>query len=294
MAGCFLTLNISCFWAYWGAYENFHEGWYARSLLANLQMFIFQYLIFTIIFIALGLISIKWSKIGLVLHCLLAVISVFFFAGANKILLFMLIALPLVVMGLLYYYGEIKHKKRAYLIIIVLPLIIVSAISIQQGIKVSQRLYDNDTNIKVIKSTNSVLAWAPRGVGWPKQTVSWQEATEICKYLAEDGTTVMDEPQNIWRLPTLQEAVSSMMLHGENAGGVLNSETNTATYLKIPDKESPLWDIYSPIIYYWTSNTSKDNSKKAYIIVYNGKIQARKKTSKQDYLGFRAVKDIAQ
>jgi hypothetical protein len=29
----------------------------------------------------------------------------------------------------------------------------------------------------------------------------------------------MEEEQNIWRLPTAEEAVRSLMLHGENAGG---------------------------------------------------------------------------
>jgi hypothetical protein len=39
-----LNLLVSCFWAFWGAIENFHEGWYSPSLLANLGLMLAQYL----------------------------------------------------------------------------------------------------------------------------------------------------------------------------------------------------------------------------------------------------------
>ena len=65
-----------------------------------------------------------------------------------------------------------------------------------------------------------------------------------------------------------------------------------AQYTKKPDKETPLWDVHSKVIYYWTSNTSENDSKKAYIIVYHGGIFSKIKESSQDYLSFRAVKDM--
>ena len=54
--------------------------------------------------------------------------------------------------------------------------------------------------------------------------------------MSEDGTTIMEDEQNIWRLPTVDEAVRSMMLHGENAGGTWDPEGKNAVYEKIPDK----------------------------------------------------------
>ena len=80
----------------------------------------------------------------------------------------------------------------------------------------------------------------------------------------------MDTPQDIWRLPTVDEAVRSMMLHGENAGGVWDEEAETAIYEVTPDKETPLWELHSQIIYYWTADTATEDESKAYIIVYNG------------------------
>ncbi len=102
----------------------------------------------------------------------------------------------------------------------------------------------------------------------------------------------METQQNIWRLPTVDEAVRSMMLHGVNAGGVWNAEKEQATYTITPDKESPLWDVHSKVVYYWTSETSARFAERVYIIVYHGGVHSKMKTDAQDYLSFRAVKDI--
>jgi len=54
--GVFITVILSSVWVYWGAFENFHEGWYATSIWENLYLFLFQYLSLTIIFVLLALI----------------------------------------------------------------------------------------------------------------------------------------------------------------------------------------------------------------------------------------------
>ena len=84
-----------------------------------------------------------------------------------------------------------------------------------------------------------------------------------------------------------------MMIHGENAGGVWDPATEKATYDRNPDKETPLWDIHSKVIYYWTADNSLTDDSKAYIIVYNGGVFPRAKTNSQDYLSFRAVKKVS-
>ncbi|MDD2620798.1 MAG: DUF1566 domain-containing protein [Syntrophomonadaceae bacterium] len=175
---------------------------------------------------------------------------------------------------------------------IFVPLIIVLAISIPQGIKVSNRINDGDLGIRIVEGNEVTLAWAPRGPGWPDRGLSWEEAQNICKHLSEDGLKVMETEQNIWRLPTIDEAVRSMMLHGENAGGVWYAEKEKADYEKTPDKESPLWDVHSKVIYYWTADTSAQDKKQAYIIVYDGGVYDKRKIDHYSYLSFRAVKGV--
>ena len=102
----------------------------------------------------------------------------------------------------------------------------------------------------------------------------------------------METEQNIWRLPSVEEAVRSMMLHGENAGGVWYADIEKAVYEKTPDKETPLWDVNSKVIYYWTADTSIQDEKQAYIIVYDGGIYDKRKIDRQGYLSFRAVKSF--
>lgn len=290
--GVIITIVFSSLWAYWGSIENFHEGWYSRSVWENLFMMFFQYLIVTIVFVALALISLRWKRVGLALHILLAAFSVWFFSGASFSVVGFMIVIPIIGIGLLYYFGDPKPKKWAYRLILLIPLVIIFAISVWQGIKVSQRINDNNSGTRVIAGNEVTLIWAPRGPGWPDEGVTWDEALMICRYLSEDGTTIMEEEQNIWRLPTVDEAVRSMMLHGENAGGVWDPEKMTAEYDRMPDKETPLWDVYSPVIYYWTADTSILAEERAYIFVYNGGVFDRRKTDGQRYLSFRAVKDV--
>lgn len=184
-------------------------------------------------------------------------------------------------------------KKWAYQLLILVPLLTILAISIPQGIKLTQRLDDLNFGARLVEGNGVELVWAPRGPGWPDKGTSWEDAQRICTYLSEDGTQIMPEPQNIWRLPTVDEAVRSMMLHGENAGGFWDPLEEKAVYERTPDKESPLWDVHSKVIYYWTADTSLQDKNRAYIIVYHGGVFERFKTESQPYLSFRAVREVA-
>jgi hypothetical protein len=289
--GVAVTVLLSGFWAYWGAFENYHEGWYAETLLENLLMFLLQYMSIALAFTVLGIIAVRFKRLGLALHLLAGAGCVWFFRGAAFNVLGLTIVLPFAVLGLLHYFGEPTPRKWAYRLIVLIPLILATAITIPEGVKVSKRIDDGDPGIRLVRGNGVMLAWAPRGPGWPDRGVSWEEAQRICRFLSEDGTAVMGEEQNIWRLPTAEEAVRSLMLHGENAGGAWDAETETAEYDRTPDKESPLWDTHSKVIYYWTADTVPKNEKQAYIIVYNGGVYARTKTNSQAYLSFRAVKE---
>jgi hypothetical protein len=68
----------------------------------------------------------------------------------------------------------------------------------------------------------------------------------------------------------------------------LGAGTTKATYTTRPDKEPPLWNICSQVIYWWTA-TEVDRDR-AYIIVYDGKMWPRAKSFGPAYLAFRCVK----
>ena len=288
--GVALTVVLTGVWSFWGIVENFHEGWYSESLWENLFMLFVQYLLFTIIFSGLACFSIRFPKIGFALHAALAVFSVIFFSGSSFSVVYLMIAIPLILLGLIYLFGRPRPKKLAYMLIICVPLLIILVVGGVNYARVSQRVDDGDYGMRVVEGSGITLAAAPRGPGWPTGGVSYYEAKEICKYLSEDGTQIMDTEQNIWRLPTVDEAVRLMSLHGENCGGVWDQETAAAEYDMTPDKESPMWDVHSQIIYYWTADMTSDD--KAYIIVYNGGVYERFADSSYGYLSFRAVKDV--
>lgn len=255
-------------------------------------MLLFQYLLFTIVFVSLAVVALRWRRIGLALHIATAGFSYWFFSEASFSVVGLMIVIPIIALGLLYYFGEPRPKKWAYRIIIIIPLLIILALSLPNSIRVSQRMNDRDFGLRIVEGKGVTLAWAPRGPGWPDAGTSWQEAQRVCTYLSEDGTTIMQETQNFWRLPTADESVRSMMLHGENAKGVWHPEQEKAVYERTPDKETPLWDVHAKVIYYWTADTSPSDDRSAYIIVYHGGVFPKRKTEGQSYLSFRAVKEV--
>lgn len=278
---------ITCFWAFWGIVENFHEGWYFESLLANLGLMFVQYLSPMLIFMVVTLISVFWHRFGGGLHVVLALIGIWFFQAFSNAATFLII-LPLIGLGLLYWIGRLEPRKLAASVALALPLLTLIIAGAGPAIRVSQRINDGDLQARIVHGNGVDLIWAPAGPGWPREGTNWYEAQKACGYLNEDGLTTTSTPQNIWRLPTVDEAIRSMARHGINSGGVWDAETAEAIYDTTPDKESPLWNIYSQVIYWWTATeVDKDH---AYIIVYDGKVWPRSKDFGPAYLGFRCVK----
>lgn len=201
----------------------------------------------------------------------------------------MFISIPIISLALLHWFGIIQKKLIAYTFVIALPLLIILSIGSFQFYKVSHRFNDHNFEARKITGNGVELIWAPAGKGWTDNGVSWDEAKQICSHLSEDGKTILEDEVNIWRLPSVEEAVASQVYHGENAGGVWNNQTHEANYKHQPDKESPLWNVNLKTIYWWTS--TELNKKQAYIIVYNGGVFPRNKSIKAGYLNFRAVKN---
>lgn len=277
-----LSLLATCFWAFWGILENFHEGWYFPDLGRNLQLMMIQYLSPMFLFGGLTLISIRFPRVGA--GCFLLVGAFLMFKLSNYIL-----PIPMLLLALLYFFGSPDNKKWKYRLLGMLPLLTLLILGTEPAWRVSGRLNDGNWAARRISGNGVDLIWAPRGPGWPDQGVNWYTADSICRYLEEDGTSLADQAQNIWRLPTVEEAVRSMHRGGENSQGYLDAQ-GAPVYVRNPDKETPLWNPHTPIIYWWTQTETSDQL--AYIIVYDGKIWERTKGFRANYLGFRAVKKV--
>ena len=281
------SVVITCVWAFWGISENFHEGWYYESLLSNVGLMLAQYLSPMLLFMGLTLISISWPRLGGGLHLIFALLVAWFFQAFTNAAIFMLIV-PLIGIGVLYWFGRPEPRKIALLLAAGLPMLILVISGVEPVLRVSQRFDDGNLQAQLVYGNGVDLVWAPDGPGWPRTGVNWHEALQVCQHLSEDGLTLSLESLDIWRLPTVDEAVRSMARHGQNSGGVWDAEIAEATYETTPDKESPLWNIHSQVIYWWTATTVDEEQ--AFIIVYDGKVWPRSKQLSLAYLGFRCVK----
>jgi hypothetical protein len=283
-----ISTIVTCFWAFWGIVENFHEGWYYQSWMSNLGLMITQYLSPMLLFLTVTLIAIYWPRIGSLLHLFLALVAGWFFEAAANPVLFILIA-PLVGLGALYWFGRPQPRRIAAFLAAGLPLLVLVISGIEPVLRVSQRLDDGNLQAKLVIGNGVSLVWAPEGPGWPRSGANWYEAQQVCDQLGEEGLNRESGPQGNWRLPTVEELVRSMTRNNKNSGGAWDAVSSTATYTTRPDKESPLWNIHSQVIYWWTATEIDDEH--AYIIVYDGKVWPRSKLLSQAYLGFRCVKD---
>ena len=204
-------------------------------------------------------------------------------------------SLPLIIIGILFWFGELKNKKWAYRIIVGAPILTIIILGIEPAIRVSQRIDDRNYEARNVQGNGVKLLWAPEWQGWATTTEqmkskSWKEISDIVAHLKEDGKTLSDTAINVWCLSTIQEAIASLTRNGKNCSGKWNKLTGVATYQIMPDKESPLWKIHSPIIYWWTSTEVNDST--VYRIVYNGSVQKLNKKIKMGSLGYRAAREM--
>jgi hypothetical protein len=121
------------------------------------------------------------------------------------------------------------------------------------------------------------------------------KTTGLCRYLAGDGTTLMREPQGIWRLPTVDEVVRCLVGSGGNAGCTWDGVSNSANCDRQPNKDAPLWAADESPIYYWTVD---DHGRTAAWCVpytgglrYGGSIHQQPKDWGNSRHGYRCVRD---
>jgi hypothetical protein len=221
------------------------------------------------------------------------------------------------------------RRNLCYLLAVGPPLLIVVAFSAYMLPIVLTRVDDGDRGTRLIQGNGVTLVWAPEGPGWNwKQPwggyPSWDSvalygvppvglgdkpgygrqedgervhataedmaATNLCRYLSADGLALMDEPQDIWRMPTTDEFVRSLGRHGQNAGCIWNGEQGSQAECDIlPDKESSLWATDQAPVYYWTAD--EYDERHAYFVSYNGFVNTTMKSGGNPRHSYRCVQE---
>jgi hypothetical protein len=223
--------------------------------------------------------------------------------------------------------GVPRHANWAlrnlhYLVALGAPLLTFLIVSATQLPNILTRVDDGDRGERRIEGNGVTLVWAPAGPGWnwkqpwggypswdslalygmlpiglegktaDRETHATQadmEATGLCRYLSEDGLTLVDEPQNIWRMPTTDELARSLVRRGQNAGCSWDSEGDDLACRVRPDKETPLWAPDQPPIYYWAGTESDEEQ--AWYVSYNGHVRDQPKSWGNPRHGYRCVRE---
>lgn len=212
-----------------------------------------------------------------------------------------------------------------YLAALVPPLLILIGMSISNLPILLTRMDDGDRGARLIEGNGVSLIWAPEGPGWnwkqdyggypswnmvalyglppigmgDKPGYDWRKGVfasaeemaqyNLCLYLSEDGLTLEAEPQNIWRMPTVDEYARSFARHGVNAGCAWNGEVHAKMTCEIlPDKETPLWATDREPIYYWAAEEFSERD--AYCVSYNGWANTGYKTGGNPRHSYRCVR----
>jgi hypothetical protein len=219
-----------------------------------------------------------------------------------------------------------QRRNLWYLLAVVPPLLILIGMSIYSLPIVLTRMDDGGRSVRRIEGNGVSLIWAPEGPGWNwKQDYggypSWNMIAlyglppvgmgdkpgygsqsgvfasveemakyNLCLYLSQDGLTLESEPQNIWRMPTVDEYVRSFARHGVNAGCIWDGEVHAQVKCEtLPDKETPLWAPDLSPIYYWAAE--EYNESQAYFVSYNGWVNTAYKAGGNPRHSYRCVRD---
>lgn len=215
-------------------------------------------------------------------------------------------------------------RNLRYLLAVGIPLLFGLGLASKQAIHLVNRVDDGNYGTRLILGNGVVLVWAPAGPGWTR-SVTWNQVAlyglsplgfdnkslgheercnkdtnegcataldmqryNVCLYLSEDGSRLETTFQGYWRLPTTDEIVRSLVRHGENAGCIWEDQTGKQLCTVTPDKETPLWNPKSPIIYLWTAD--EVNREEAYYVTYHGKVWASSKFVGLGSMGYRCVR----
>lgn len=284
-----IALAIGSFWAYWGTIENFHEGWYYHSLGQNLALMFGQYLLWPILFCALASLGVWRPKVGGAAFVVAGLtIDAVLFKFKNPVGNELFLA-PCVALGALFFFGRVGQPRLAIGLVVGVPVGLMLCLGAPLGWRVSHRLALGFSGPVMWQAGGETLEWAPPGPGWPTRGgMSPAAAAQICDRLDSTGYHLENHHVGIWRLPTAKEAVAALNRGGSPAGCRYVGPGVFPPCDTLPDKEAPLWDPYSMIIYWWTS--SEDERGEDLRVAYNGFVLAT--NGRADDTGFRAVRDV--
>jgi len=200
-------------------------------------------------------------------------------------------------------------RNLRYLLGVGIPLLTALVVSAIHLPSILARVDDGDRGARLIAGNGVTLIWAPAGPGWNPSwdhialygappvglkrgeahaTASDMQATDLCRYLSADGLTLMAAPQHVWRMPTADEVVRSLVKRGGNAGCTWNGEDGRADCRVWPDKETPLWAAEGSAIYYWTADEYDPDE--AWYVSYNGWVRYQPKNWGNPRHGHRCVR----
>jgi hypothetical protein len=105
----------------------------------------------------------------------------------------------------------------------------------------------------------------------------------------------MAEPQDVWRMPTTDEIVRSLVRRGASAGCTWDGESSHAECERQPNKDAPLWAPDEAPIYYWAADAF-DEAKAWYVPYtgggrYGGMIDHQQKSWGNARHGYRCVRE---
>ncbi len=310
-------------WTAWGTIEMYYEGWWGPWWQRAF------YLVPGAAFVLLGVVAALRPKMGgAVLLVVGAAYTAFVLAvqigrGATVGLRFLAGWFPvtgaivLLAAALIRWGPTVPPSRRRWAATAVAGgavaiAVVVSAMWIP---RLAARLDDGDRGERRIVGAGVDLIWAPAGPGWnqvePDDWMSWDElawwgvaeaarsghATEadmvrsgLCRYLAADGTELLADPVDVWRMPTTDEVVRSLVRDGSAVGCTWDGESASASCPTEPDKETPLWAPDEAPIYYWTAD--EFDTDEAWYVNYSGSIVAHQpKDWGNPRHGYRCVRE---
>ena len=281
-----VSTMLASVWAFWGAIENFHEGWFYREWWRNVALACTQYLPWMLLPVVAGLLALWHRWIGITVYLTLAAWLFWLFglrsAGGT------LLGLPVVVVGMLYWFGAVPGIAWARRLLVGIPVLTALCAGAYPGYRAMTRPTVVDPSMRRVQGNGVDLVWAPSGPGWDDTGFSWFEAQRRCRQLSPDGQSVAPLDSGSWRLPTVDEIVRSLTWRGQNAGGTWDTTTRGASYRTTPDKEPPLWNQYSRVIYWWAADDV--SADRAYRVVYNGQVHVVPKRWGPAYMACRCVR----
>jgi hypothetical protein len=294
--------------ACWGTRYQLFEGCWAPSTLENIGVAALR-LSPAAILAFFALLAIRWPRVGGTLHALAGcgILMLLFIAFSqagylqdpNKPLISAALVVPmlglvLIILGPTYAKGRPNPRWLAAVLVAGVPIATSLVSALEPAWRIWHRYDDGNMAAHRVQGNGVDLIWAPAGPGWPQSgDQQFKEAEKIAAHLTADGLSVADSPQNIWRLPKVDEVVRSLTRDGKNAGGQWDPQSGRATYRAAPDKESPLWHVRSPVIDWWTSTPDpvRPDGNVVFIVSYRGAVTKTYAIFARPTLGFRAVKE---